>query len=299
VLGYDPFKSQKRSGLISARSAVHSLAQRIDSLNFSAQGDEVMVKLALQMALWGNRLDLSLWPAGSSANTASLDSILASGEDYLLDDQGHRVATHLLGTDGSNELGIVVDNAGFELVTDMFMADVMLRLKVVDNVVLHTKGHPTFVSDATSQDVMQTIEWLCTSGSEDMPALQALGERWRAYVDTGRLTLRDDLYWSQPWPMWAMPEPVAQRLTLHKLCVIKGDANYRRVLGERDWPINTPFDSIVDYFPCAVCALRSLKAEIASGIDAQHAKRAAEQDPRWMVSGRWGVIQFSEKSHFA
>jgi hypothetical protein len=37
---------------------------------------------------------------------------------------------------------------GFELITDLFLADCLLRQGYVTKVVLHTKGHPTFVSDA-------------------------------------------------------------------------------------------------------------------------------------------------------
>lgn len=38
--------------------------------------------------------------------------------------------------------------SGFELVTDLFLADCLVRQGWASKVVLHTKGHPTFVSDA-------------------------------------------------------------------------------------------------------------------------------------------------------
>jgi hypothetical protein len=44
---------------------------------------------------------------------------------------------------------------------------------------------------------------------------------------------------------------------------VKGDANYRRLLGDRTWPLDTPFSDVVSYFPVPVCALRTLKAEVS------------------------------------
>lgn len=43
---------------------------------------------------------------------------------------------------------------------------------------------------------------------------------------------------------------------------LKGDANYRRLIGDRRWPTNTPFSDVAGYFPTKLCALRTLKAEL-------------------------------------
>ena len=53
------------------------------------------------------------------------------------------------------------------------------------------------------------------------------------------------------------------------------------------------FDDVVGaYFPCPVCALRTLKAEIGCGMDADQIERAKTLDPNWQVNGRFGVVQF-------
>jgi len=70
--------------------------------------------------------------------------------------------------------------------------------------------------------------------------------------------------------------------------------NYRRLVGDRQWPFTTPFADIVDYFPAPLAALRTLKAELAAGLEPQHAAMAAAVDPAWLTNGRWGVIQFAE-----
>ena len=79
------------------------------------------------------------------------------------------------------------------------------------------------------------------------------------------------------------------------LAFVKGDANYRRLLGDLEWDYATPFEDVVGaYFPCPVVALRTLKAELGCGMDAEQTKRAAQLDKDWMVNGRFGVVQFSK-----
>lgn len=43
---------------------------------------------------------------------------------------------------------------------------------------------------------------------------------------------------------------------------LKGDANYRRLIGDRLWSTDTPFLDVAGYFPARLCALRTLKAEL-------------------------------------
>ena len=72
---------------------------------------------------------------------------------------------------------------------------------------------------------------------------------------------------------------------------VKGDANYRRLLGERQWPLGTLAADILSYWPVPVCALRTFKAEIGCGISPAAQQRAQAADKNWMVSGKWGVVQ--------
>ena len=47
-----------------------------------------------------------------------------------------------------------------------------------------------------------------------------------------------------------------------------GDANYRRLMGDLQWDFSKdPFEDVVDcIFPCPVCALGKLKAEVGCGM---------------------------------
>ena len=72
-----------------------------------------------------------------------------------------------------------------------------------------------------------------------------------------------------------------------------GHPNYRRLLGDGKWDYTAPFQKVVgDYFPCPVCALRTLKAEVGCGMDADQVERAKSLDDNWLVNGRFGVVHF-------
>ncbi|RPI26313.1 MAG: DUF89 family protein, partial [Chloroflexota bacterium] len=92
---------------------------------------------------------------------------------------------------------------------------------------------------------------------------------------------------------WEMPPYLYQRFSQSHLVISKGDANYRRILGDRHWPYTTPIDQIVSYFPAPLLLLRALKSEVAAGLPAAQIERAARQDTTWLIDGRWGVIQFT------
>lgn len=87
--------------------------------------------------------------------------------------------------------------------------------------------------------------------------------------------------------------------------MLQGDANYRRVLDDRQWDFATPSSEIFSYWralglssghvsapvPVRVCTLRALKSEVACGVDEARRRVVEERDPRWMVGGDWALIQ--------
>jgi len=92
--------------------------------------------------------------------------------------------------------------------------------------------------------------------------------------------------------MWEMPPALFEDLAANSaLAFTKGDANYRRLLGDRSWALDAPFKDVCAYFPTTLCALRTLKAELGCGMPSGETARAAAADAQWMVNGRFGVIQ--------
>lgn len=103
-----------------------------------------------------------------------------------------------------------------------------------------------------------------------------------------------DSYWAMPYALWAVPRSLYDELrTTSDLMVVKGDANYRRALGDRPWPWDAPFADVCSYAPVPLLCLRTLKAELGCGMAKADTDRAAAADPTWLTDGRWGVVHLA------
>jgi hypothetical protein len=76
------------------------------------------------------------------------------------------------------------------------------------------------------------------------------------------------------------------------LILMKGDANYRRVLGDRHWDFTEALQDIACYLPASVLALRVCKSEVAVGLTREIIQQTSRKDKDWLVDGNWGMIQF-------
>jgi len=292
---WDPFLVAKRAGLDSSFGSAENLLGKIAALPKTREG----AGLAAAFALWGNKMDLSIWPADAeNSSTDVFAGILQAGKDNLLHDDTDALTEHcdVLRARGDGRVDIIVDNAGFELVTDLALADHLVASGVASVVTFQLKSHPTFVSDALEQDLRETVERYAALSAEKFPHARAAGARWQGYLDGGRWVCHEDDFWVQPSAMWEMPEPLRSDMKGRcDLAFVKGDANYRRLLGDRYWDYSSPFQDVVGcYFPCPVCALRTLKAEVGCGMEEGQVERARALDDAWMVNGRFGVVQFSK-----
>jgi len=297
---YDPFAKQKSAGLYTSVATAEPIFSQIVTLGEKDVTDGAM-GLAAAFALWGNKMDLSLWPADGSdgANVPGLfQSILKNANDNLLHDDTKELVAYgqKLKDKGGGLVDIVVDNAGFELIMDLALADYLIDSGVAKVVRFQLKSHPTFVSDALEKDLREHVKYYADSVSvNEFPNANAAGKRWLSYLDEGKWECKENSFWVQPAPMWEMPSDLRNDLKQRcDLAFIKGDANYRRLLGDLYWDYSSPFEDVVGhYFPCPVCALRTLKAEVGCGMEKEKVERAKSLDDAWMTNGRFGVVQFS------
>ncbi|MFC1996206.1 damage-control phosphatase ARMT1 family protein [Chloroflexota bacterium] len=290
--GLDPFSFQKKQGLEVSRVAIKELITRVADLEYAGDDPETVIEL-LYLDLWGNQADLSMWPAEGDAKPDHDD--LGEAREFLLEDRSGEVAEYLIETyQVSNSLeglmiDFLIDNAGFELVNDLVLADFLLSKKIAGIVRFHVKPHPTYVSDATVKDVSDTLEILKAEANSQV---SAFGSRMIDFWGQNRLQIQPNFFWTSPLPGWDMPLPLKSDISQSDLVISKGDANYRRLLGDLHWPTTTPFADILAYFPAPVVALRTVKAEIACGMQPGQAEYIAVKDPNWMIDGRWGMVQF-------
>lgn len=298
---HDPYTLQKRLSLETSRDPIHHIAKQTGhALELPQDEWRNSLKRLLLADLWGNQNDLSMWPveqdedgntisggsADPSSGTESAD--LSAALQHVLADDTTDLLSLFEGVEPKlSRVDIILDNAGYELVADLALADFLLGSGRADRIILHAKCYPVFVSDALVQDILATLDWLCLSAKQPE---REMGTRLRLHLSSGRLQLSQHSFWTSPLAAWQMPEGLAHDLDNSNLLIWKGDANYRRLLGDRHWPIDTPFASVVSYFKAATLAMRTCKSEIAVGISPGSVPTS---DETWMYNGKWGLIQFA------
>lgn len=299
---YDPFVAQKRAGLESSVASAEGVLGKINNL-VTTKNDSIDqgTKLAASIALWGNKMDLSLWPADTKTATQDIFSaILDKAQEGLLHDDSEVLVERCekLLSKGGGSVDIIVDNAGFELITDLALAQYLIESGIAKCVTFQLKSHPTFVSDALEKDLLDHVNHYAQVIDEvAYPNARLSGCKWQEFLKDGKWKCSENNFWVQGFPMWEMTEPLWT--DLHERCdlaFVKGDANYRRLLGDCQWDFSeASFQEVVGhYFPCPVCALRTLKAEIGCGMESNQVERANKLDPNWQTNGRFGVLHYGK-----
>ncbi|MCU0509106.1 MAG: damage-control phosphatase ARMT1 family protein [Anaerolineae bacterium] len=274
----DPFAPIKRKewAAEAAPAAVNAVLANL------ANHPQTRFEQVLHASLWGNRTDLSYTIA------AHLGATAAPGQERsnLLVDDWAAVWDHLTNRE-KNKVAIIADNAGTELLMDALLADFLLDAGLASEVHLHLKPQPFYVSDAMKQDLADGTDALIEAGG----VLARLGRRVDGAVAGGEIALKTHPFYCSPLFYPEMPARLRATLAEMNLVVVKGDANYRRLVEDRHWPHTTPFAQVTAHFPAPVVALRTFKSELVVGLAAGQAEREAATDPEWLVNGRRGVIQ--------
>ncbi len=285
----------------------------------TANNDDNLCAL-LHHCVWGNRIDLSYTQvAESTGRQISIDSertnLLVDDTETVLNHLKHRSVALLTKTEGQGIkilsplppisstplhkcLEFICDNTGTELLMDLTLTDFLLRFDWTQQIALHVKAYPTFVSDAVPRDIDTAIkairsraDYMVDREAETSNALAALAERLTSYINQGRLYIEANLFWNSSQFFWEMPGPLREQLAEAQLVIIKGDANYRRLLGDSRWPTTVPTQDSIPYFPAPFVALRTLKSDPIVGLKPGLAETLDKVDAEWRVNGKRGIIQ--------
>ncbi|OWY95443.1 hypothetical protein PHMEG_00034548 [Phytophthora megakarya] len=235
----------------------------------SSQSHHDQLKRFTKLCLWGNKAD-----------GCYIDKVIT-----YLEQQARE-------TGDAKKLGIqyINDNSGTELLLDLALADHLLVHEWCGKVTLNVKLEPIYVSDATPADVHEHIAEM--QRSTRTPEVQALGKRLDDYVNKGQLVIRPDIFWNRYTYYWEMPIELHTRLANEAvLVIIKGDLNYRRLLGDRLWPPSTPVEEAIPYFPTAFVSFRTMKSNPVVGIPVDIVTKLEKEDPKWRYNGKRGTIQ--------
>ncbi|MFI1413490.1 damage-control phosphatase ARMT1 family protein [Streptomyces sp. NPDC020707] len=282
-LGIDPFAPFKNAEL--AGSEVDDELAALDRLPHLAPDEQD--RTLLLSSLWGNRADLGFQlSAGEAGLGDRVQGLVVDDSDALWD----ILAAEKPGEpDGPGKVCLVADNAGPELLPDLVLAEHLLATGRAASVVLHLKPYPYYVSDATTTDTLACLDRL--TGASGRAA--AVGERLRDAVGDGRLILRSHPFSCAPHSYDRMPADLREDFASATLTVMKGDLNYRRLVGDRHWPATTPFTEATAYFPGPVAALRTLKCDVVTGLTPATLAELDAGTESWRTSGTHALIQVS------
>ncbi|MEV2190187.1 damage-control phosphatase ARMT1 family protein [Streptomyces phaeochromogenes] len=274
--GVDPFAPFKNAELTSSKVDEElSALDRLPELPLEERDRTLLLS-----SLWGNRADLGFQlSAGAGGLGERVTGLVVDDSPALLE---------ALEAGEPGKVCLVADNAGPELLPDLVLADHLLTTRRAATVVLHLKPYPYYVSDATTTDTLACLDRM--TGASGHAA--EVGERLRQAVSGGGLILRTHPFSCAPHPYERMPADLREDFASATLTVLKGDLNYRRLVGDRHWPATTPFAEATAYFPGPVAALRTLKSDVVTGLEPRTLEELDAREEAWRTSGTHALIQF-------
>jgi uncharacterized protein with ATP-grasp and redox domains len=274
--GVDPFKPQKDAELSSPEGA-----RDLNSLEPVLRApEEAGLHSALLASLWGNRADLGF--RLSSPTAADSEQV----DDLVADDSA--AVWRFLARRAPGRLDVIADNAGRELLADLVLIDRLLSTERASAITLHLKPRPYYVSDATTHDLLAVLHHMAARST---PAAAQVAARIKTSISNGRFEVQTHAFWCSPLTFHVMPRDLQDCFTGSDLVIVKGDLNYRRLVGDRLWAPTRNFAALTDYFHAPVLALRALKSDLAIGISAERLSHLESSTPGWRTDGTHAVIQ--------
>jgi hypothetical protein len=273
--GIDPFEFLKSGELTSA-----DLDTDLRALDTAATVPADSHTRALVLAsLWGNQADL-----GFRIGAATGDNPVAAS--HLVADDTERLL-RALASDRVSRVCVIADNAGRELAADLTLIDHLLHAGMATAVDLHLKPHPYYVSDATTGDLVAVIRRLAAGP----PAAAAVAARLTDALGTGRMSIGTHWFYGAPFTFHRMPDNLRHRIGEADFTILKGDLNYRRLVGDYWWPETSAFDDLTGYFPAPLAVLRTLKSNVVVGLDHSTISALDAGGSPWRTNGTYGLVQ--------
>lgn len=179
------------------------------------------------------------------------------------------------------------------MLTDLCLADFLISKRFCSRLNLYVKCFPWFVSDATKSDFHWLLDQL--NQSSVSPEWQKTAQRWHEHLRNGQWILQTHRFFTLPHDYSQMRQVASElysTMSQSKLLIFKGDLNYRKLVGDLQWPIKERFQNALRGFqPTSLVVLRTCKADVQVDLDEKLAAQVTKLDPKWMVNGKWAVIQ--------
>lgn len=286
--------------------------------------------------MWGNATDLSLLTSLTYDDIQKLqgaDARKRAEKNILVNNlpAAYKILKRAQ-QEGKNKLqvDIVLDNAGFELFVDLFLAGYLLAAGLATQIILHPKSIPWFVSDVLPADFASLLGALVDPQAFYTPSddehtstkPQPISEKEKSDISffftnmqsvyaEGQLIIRPNDFWTSARSYWNLPQAskLYQDLKGSDLVIFKGDLNYRKLTADAMWGPTTPFSTAIGPMGrgsgIRTLALRTCKADTVVGLPEGEDERlkaleggGGESGARkWAWSGKWAVVQFCDGKH--
>lgn len=321
---YDIFEKCKRDTFRKSEEAVIELAvwfQRLGDLgSLSEENLRQLFDKSIEISLWGNETDLSLYTNLSADNIKDIQRGAArssSRSRILINDTC--AVWNLLRQFKAKRIDFVLDNSGFELYTDLILVLFLLGTGLTSKCVLHAKCTPYMVSDTMVKDFYQVLAdlhdpaFFIYNGTGDhevkkaRAALDYVSDQLRIAIAYGKLEIREHPFWTEPSTYWELVpgHEVYEDLKNSDLIIFKGDLNYRRLTCDLTWPRETEWKRAIGTLALHglhTLSLRVCKSDVVVGLPPGVDKQLCESWEReqkkhgswWASSGKWAVICYSD-----
>lgn len=321
---YDMFGYAKDSTFEKSADAVSDLAKRYISLGNQIRAIqekplaeqlellEALFHEALMTSLWGNATDLSLLVTVDLEEIKKLQVATAERDKESIISNDFAPVWKQLRSSMGGRVDIVLDNAGFELYTDVILALFLIETGLAEQIVIHPKSSPWFVSDVTPRDWITTTTLL---GNEKLfpkerSSIDQVVEKLLHYQSEGQIIMRPSEFWTLGCPFWDITKngkyggnKVWEDLRASKLVIFKGDLNYRKLTGDRHWERTTSFTEAIQGLATngiPIVSLRTVKSDVCVGLaegKEQQLEEAWGKDhsppQSWCWSGKFAVVSYS------
>lgn len=303
---FDYFENSKKLELKNSMVTIARVIKSVNEFNATSPSREqvgLFFRKLLKVNLWGNRNDLSI-TLGKEIEQVDSDPF-ADVETFnkeLLVDQTQDIWNCLSVAKSDKTVDVVNDNSGYEILCDFVLSDFIIHHKLAKKIRFRVKAIPWFISDVLPTDFNFTIFELKNQGDV---LLSDAATRWENYLSSREFELIEpaDHFFTSPFEYYKMEKispDLYRSIAEAHLVIFKGDLNYRKLLADINWDPTTDFrTSLSGFEPTNICALRTVKADLISGLAPGVAEDLYEQEgKKWMASGKYGVIQFVNKRIF-
>lgn len=306
----DFFEIQKHESFTGSWPSILALILTLEKIHKSNPKDEGSMSKnflnLLKISLWGNKCDLSISSGVATSFQGDPTNQVQALQSHLIVDHSQVVWDHLSAKRGGI-VDIILDNVGFELLSDLVLADYLLSSGLAKKVRIRAKNQPWFVSDTMPHDITWTLNAMengvpKTAQDEEttyegrIKIICSTVQRWRHFIESGQWEVSQDPFWTYPHFYGEMKEQdpeLYRTLSEAQLLIFKGDLNYRKLVGDLNWDPTTSFEeSLLGFHPAPLVTLRTLKADVVTSLEAGQAEELTQKDPKWMINGSWAVIKF-------